>query len=458
MANCPRAFIRAIPCDQTVFQRVEVSAVRPKQLSEMRMIAISLAYPPLAYPRSIQVARLLKYAGIETALFCADEPDARADATIEEEPDKFLEYCERVPVRQSGLSRWIDRLSYRFYKAHWKKRNLTPDPYLGWKGDVLSSVGEFISTVEFRPDIIVSFAQPFTDHLIGMELKRRYGLPWLAHFSDPWVDNPFSPYDEQAKKHNLELERAVVEAADLLVFTSNETVDLVFSKYPDQLRDKARVLPQCFDGARFGNSGRGPGGEILIRYLGNFYGNRTAGPLISALERLCRLDAESIRNVRFELVGPGNAEEVGRLASGLPDGLVSARPGVGYQESLEMMSGADGLMVIDAPAKLSVFLPSKLIDYIGAGRPVLGITPPGAARSLIEELGGMVTDPDHPERAAESIRSFIRELSERRSRGLVDPWGDRTVRERYSAETIASGFRSLIEPLAAGPKNGSETS
>jgi hypothetical protein len=43
---------------------------------------------------------------------------------------------------------------------------------------------------------------------------------------------------------------------------------------------------------------------------------------------------------------------------------------VGYQESLKLMSEADALLVIDAPADQSVFLPSKLIDYIGAGRPI----------------------------------------------------------------------------------------
>lgn len=383
-------------------------------------------------------------------MFCADEPGARIDKTIEKSPDSFLEYCERVPVRQSAVSRWTDRLTHRFLRGYWKKRNLTPDPYLGWKNDVLSAVERRIADSHSDFDALVTFAQPFTDHLIGLELKRRYGLPWLAHFSDPWVDNPFSPYDAHARKRNLELEKSVIEAADLIVFTSAETIDLVLAKYPAEFRKKARVLPQCFDRQRFNTLRPAQDGDILIRYLGNFYGNRTAGPLIETIQRLHDIDTAVLNGVRFELIGPGNAEEVGRLTTGLPGGLIRARPGVSYQKSLELMSEADGLMVIDAPAKLSVFLPSKLIDYVGAEKPVLGITPPGAARKLIAELGGVVTDPNGGEAAAESLRSFVRLLRERRAGKDLEPWGLSEVRRRYDAETIAADFRTLLSELAEG--------
>ena len=44
-----------------------------------------------------------------------------------------------------------------------------------------------------RPDALVSFGMPMTDHLLGLDLKRATGLPWLAHFSDPWAGNPHHP-------------------------------------------------------------------------------------------------------------------------------------------------------------------------------------------------------------------------------------------------------------------------
>jgi hypothetical protein len=38
---------------------------------------------------------------------------------------------------------------------------------------------------------MVPFGNPMTDHLVGLSLSRKYRIPWIARFSDPWVDNPY---------------------------------------------------------------------------------------------------------------------------------------------------------------------------------------------------------------------------------------------------------------------------
>jgi glycosyltransferase involved in cell wall biosynthesis len=414
----------------------------------MKILAVSLAYPPLAYPRSIQVARLLKHTDASTVLFCADEPGARFDSTIEPDAEAKLDACIRVPVEKSGGSGWIDRLAYRFAPSIWKTRNLVPDQYEKWKLAILNEVDKYFTNNDFRPDVIVTFAQPFTDHLIGMELKRRLKFRWMAHFSDPWVDNPFTPFDKKTRRMNLEMERSVAETADMLVFTSSETVDLFYKKYPAELKKKARVLPQCYDPDLFSDRNDQTRDKLAIRYLGNFYGRRTPRPLISALLELHRTRPESLNNVSFELIGPGDAEGVKKLAGSLPEGLVTARPSVIYRESLDLMSGADGLLIIDAPAEKSVFLPSKLIDYIGASRPILGITPGGTAASLIRELGGRVADPANVGDVSAAMEKFIEQLKTRR--GVAEAWGEPSVRERFTAVRVSSDFRSLLEELRTG--------
>lgn len=412
----------------------------------MNILAISMAYPPLAYPRSIQVARLLKHAGQRTVLVCADEEGSRLDRTIEPEAEASLLACVRVPVRKRRLDQLVDRLTYRFLRRVWNQRNLAPDTYGAWKSDVLIAVEKYLGASEFSPDAVVTFAQPFTDHLIGLELKRRLGKPWLAHFSDPWADNPFSHFDRPTREANLRLERSVAEAADLLVFTSAETVDLFFEKYPKDLKNKARVLPQCFDPDQFGPDV--PGGAMTIRYLGNFYGRRTPAPLLQALRSIAKDDSEILEDLTFELVGSGDAEDVQRMAIGLPKDLVTVRPSVDYSKSLALMSQSDGLLVIDAPAEKSVFLPSKLIDYIGADRPIFGITPPGAASKLISQIGGEVADPSDVKDMVLKLRIFIDKLRQRRIEQMAR-WGDEKVRECFSAEMLARDFNLMMDELIA---------
>ena len=150
--------------------------------------------------------------------------------------------------------------------------------------------------------------------------------------------------------------------------------------------------------------------------------------------------------MRFELVGAkdmGQLEEAG-LGS-LPEGLVVSRPPVKYVESLRLMSEADGLLVIDSPAELSVFLPSKLIDYAGAARPVFGITPPGAAARLIRQLGGWVADPSDAGAVADTLKRFLAFL--RASSGSAAAWGDAGVRCGFEPSAVAERFAGILREV-----------
>lgn len=421
-----------------------LEAEQPRQIN---LLAVSFAYPPLAYPRSIQVARLIKFLDASTVLVCGDEEDMRKDVTIEPDAESLLKNCLRVPFDVSRRTKYADRLFYRFHLSQWKSRNMAPDKYRTWKSAAVKAIEDFMQVKSYEPDALVTFGQPFTDHLVGLELKRRYGLPWLAHFSDPWVDNPFNDYDEHTKKLNLILEREVVEATDMLAFTSQETVDLVMAKYPPEWKSKTRILPQSFDPALF-EVEPARNAKLVIRYIGNFYGHRTPAPLIETLRLMLKTGAELLDGVKFELVGLVEAEMLNDGGgNGLPDGLLRVHPPVDYHESLRQMTGADGLLVIDAPAELSVFLPSKLIDYVGAGRPVLGMTPPGAAASLIRELGGTIADSSDIAEMAAALKNFIVLLRQRRATPDSKPWGTPGVRDRYDASRVAEKFGEMLEEM-----------
>ncbi|HEX8687996.1 MAG TPA: glycosyltransferase, partial [Pyrinomonadaceae bacterium] len=266
-----------------------------------RLLAVSFAFPPLAYPRSGQVARLLKHLGFDTALVCADERGARRDPTLDPDAESSLRACLRVPFPPAGVRRHADRLAARLRLPVWSK---IPDEYRSWGRPALKAVREFAEASGYRPDLVVSFGQPMSDHLVGLRLRKLYGVPWVAHFSDPWVENPFDPRDRLARRINLALERRVAEAADRLVFTSEETVDLVMRKHPAAWRRKARVLPHSFDPALYPAAAEAPGGETVVRYTGEFYGRRTPRPLVETLRSILADAPRLLEGVRFELIGP----------------------------------------------------------------------------------------------------------------------------------------------------------
>jgi hypothetical protein len=378
-------------------------------------------------------------------LVCADYEDRseRSDSALQNDSGNSAIKTLRVPFSLSTWDRLLARVSSRLMLPVVHK---APDAFASWGVRVIDSVAQVINEGH-RFDLLMTFGAPMSDHLIGLKLKRRFGLPWVAHFSDPWVDNPFTSSDRLTNRINRSLERKVLSVADRVIFTSEETVDLVFSKYPTGWKTKARILPHAFDDRLFEGAENQRESAITIRYLGDFYGPRTPGPLFEAVRQLLESDPASLANVRFELIGNiGLQAKDASLVEGLPPQLVSIRPPVGYLESLSLMRTSDGLLVIDAPVAQSVFLPSKLIDYIGSERPIFGISPPGTAANLITELGGWVANPAAGARVRAQLDAFIQFLRKARTESAVS-WGKPEVRRRYEISSVSRMFSEIIDDL-----------
>lgn len=406
----------------------------------MRLLAVSFMLPPMLYPQAIQIGRLLEGCELELATLSGrfagmDSGPKGRDFRSEQ---RFLARIE-LPHR-ARLQGIAHRLAMRLLPFYGR----SPDEFVGWSRCAFGAAADWLATDTARVDLMATFGEPMSDHLVGLELKRRTGLPWLAHFSDPWADNPFRALQPLANLKNRALEAAVIEAADSVVFTSEETRQLVMRKYPRDWLGKAFVLPHSFDPADFGGAPvSGSGESIVLRYLGNFYGHRTPFPLFASLARLAAVQPDLLTGVRVELVGatPGWMRHHPALKR-LPKGLLEFSNPVPYKQSLSLMSSADLLLVIDAPAKHSVFLPSKLVDYIGAGRPIFGIVPPGASQKLISQLGGATADPQAPADIDSALIAAI--AAARSARDDASLWGNPEVREQFEISRVASSFKTML--------------
>ena len=402
----------------------------------MRVLAVSYMLPPMLYPQAIQVGRLLEWSGVElttvSGLLQAGNPPGSHNLTSSTRIIRRIQLPHRAPLQ--GLAHRLAMRLLPFYAR-------TPDEFVGWARRAAVAAAETLRTDGI--ELLASFGEPMSDHLVCLELKRSFGLPWLAHFSDPWSDNPFRSFQPLANSRNRRLEAQVIEAADCLVFTSEETRQLVMAKYPAVYLNKSFVLPHSYDPADFAQAPpRQSRSSLVIRYLGSFYGHRTPFPLFSSLLRLSRSHPQLLEGVRVELVGsmPGWMR-LHHALDRLPPGLLQIRDPVPYRRSLELMRDADLLLVIDAPAKSSVFLPSKLADYIGAGRPIFGIVPPGASQRVITQLGGRTANPSNPMAIDAGLLAAI---AEAKSSQMPEAWGDPSIRASFSIAKIAKDFRNVL--------------
>lgn len=405
----------------------------------MKLLVVSFCFPPEAAPRSIQVARLLRHLqGVETTLVHGKDNRARFDPTIEPDAVDCIATRIQVPLPRPGWRRYVSAGADRLNLPLW---NRAPDQYAVWRRPALQAIGDWWSRDRGRPDLMVTFGNPMTDHLVGLAVARRFSTPWIAHFSDPWVDNPYHRQHPLDRAVNMQLESSVVRTADRLAFPSEECADFVLRRYPDAVRRKAFILPAAFD-PHFTDRAPLEPDAIVLRHIGEFYGPRTPRPLFQALRTLQDTAPEALAGLRVEIIGgagPGAFEAAG--IHELRPGLIRTRPHVSHRESLELMSAADGLLLIDGPSETrSIFLPSKLIEYIGVERPIYGIAPAGPAATLIDALGGLSADPSDPVRIADQLARFIALLRHRRAEES-ERWGNPRVRARFAAPEVARLFR-----------------
>lgn len=420
-----------------------VETIQNRLVPKLRIIAVSYMLPPMLFPQAIQIGRLLEGCGQSLELLTVTGRIERAllESDFGANVSTHIELDNRRVL--NGL---CHKLAMKFLPFYGR----APDEYSDWVGRAIESVSGLIDRKRSSIDAIVTFGEPMSDHLVGLQLKKRFGLPWVAHFSDPWADNPFRRPYFFSNIINKFLERRVCKAADSLIFTSEETRQLVMQKYPASWVKKAFVLPHSYvvNEMALPSVKNGNDGKIVFRYLGNFYGHRTPFPLINSLRRLLKTNQDVLENVKFEIVGEiAGWMKFHPAINKLPSNVLEFIPQVSYNESIALMKESDVLLVIDAPAKNSVFLPSKLIDYIGSGRQILGIVPQGTSSKLILRMGGCVADPSNPPAVDAAVLEAIRNARSRKN--SASAWGDADVRAEFDISRIAPQFLHVLQTTIA---------
>ena len=120
-------------------------------------------------------------------------------------------------------------------------------------------------------DAVLTSSPPHSTQLIGLELKKRYGLRWIADMRDPWTDIYYYKdlnHTPLARWLDARYERQVLEQADAVLVTSPETKRLFLAKSPSLSAGKFHVLPNGYDESDFREPSAPPTDCLLITHTG----------------------------------------------------------------------------------------------------------------------------------------------------------------------------------------------
>jgi hypothetical protein len=370
-----------------------------------KLLAISWCFPPTIYPRSIQVSRLLAALASHdwhSDVVCVDPSSLRPGQLL----DETLNRPAGGMVKNYQVATLEDWLPVRGMIRLIPALGVLPDPKWVWKKAALRKAMELAARNQYAG--YITFGQPWTDHLVGLQIKEETRIPWVAHFSDPWADSPYVKFSTWVMQKRLEMETAVIKNADAVIFVTDQTADLVMKKYPDSWREKVHVIPHGYETIPANEIQHiNPDKPLELVYSGGFYGQRSPETLLrAAAEIQNQVGYKNSFLIRFIGAMPMEHQQLSQQL-GLKNCLFEgART---HSESQTACQAADVFLVIDAPSEgSSVFLPSKLVDYLAFNKPILGITPAtGASADLLARLGCPAIDPNNVAGIAAQLRLLV---------------------------------------------------
>ena len=304
----------------------------------------------------------------------------------------------QVTEISSGKKTWKQRLSL------WIRANLfVPDPRVGWVKPSVKTLKAYLK--EHPVDAIVTTGPPHSVHLIGQQLHKATGIPWIPDFRDPWSRMYYLKYLPMTAATWAKLRRQEQSVLDQCN-TVLSCTPLVQEEYQAQTATPVACITNGFDEEDFLGPAPEGDGHFNITHTGLFAADGNPFTFWKVLGAMVADDPAFGEALRLRLVGKVDREVLDAIAAaGLSAQTVALGPCDHATAVREQRSATLLVLPLRNDAQYRPILPGKLFEYLAARRPVLGIgQPDGAMARVLEQTQAGVTA-DWSDQA--SMRAFV---------------------------------------------------
>ena len=425
----------------------------PVTTIQKRVLIITYYWPPSGgsgVQRWLKFAKYLPEAGWEPVIFTPENPDFDLqDETLIKEISPNMEvirfpiwepYQLFAKVRKKGKShpgRILEQQKKGFLEkiAIWLRANiLVPDPRVFWVKPSVQFLSQLLKEGQFQA--IITTGPPHSLHLIGQQLKQKYGIPWLADFRDPWSQWEFLdtlPMLPFIRRRHEALEQKVLQQADVVVTISptfqrdleklsGRKIDLITNGYDSaDIPQDFATRPKVAD-------------RLHLVYTGIIDAIRNPLPLMQALKEEFEAAGQEIS---WTFVGKVS-EQVQQQVQVDP-WLRAHIHFVGYvshQEVFDFYAKADALVLILTDTKNAKGnIPGKLFEYLASGLPVLALgDPQGDSSEILSQAGaGAVLSYGDQPAMRQALRRLYQTAGPQQSVGSLEAYSRKTGSKQVAA-------------------------
>ena len=383
------------------------------------------------HPFQVQLSRQLAHLGHRVRhWYCESYPGGKGSLTVaRNDPPGFT---------VEGLS--MGSAFARYQPAHRLVQEMQYGLHLGRR------------IAEASPDVVVLCNVPLLAHWVTAESCKRAGIATVFWHQDiysraiglaaekalPRFGRSLGRVAERFERRVARISRAVIAISDVFVpvldewgVASKTTVIpnwATLSELPLRPRDNAWAQQH------------GLVGRPVVMYTGTLGLKHDPQIIIDIAEELSRRAPEARVVVVSEGMGRDWLEQervVRRLDNLL---LLDYQP---YDLLPDVMASADVLLALLQPDASAYSVPSKVLSYLCAGRPIVGALPPdnAAAVTLRESGAGVVC---HPDKRTAFVEQVLRLLQLGETSEQMAVAGRRYAEKHFQINTVARRFEEIL--------------
>ncbi|MFD2823473.1 glycosyltransferase family 4 protein [Lacinutrix iliipiscaria] len=257
-----------------------------------------------------------------------------------------------------------------------------PDSRKSWVKPSVSYLSTYIS--DFNINTVITTGPPHSLHLIGMQLKERLGVKWLADFRDPWTTIGYHKelrLTEISKQKHLNFERQVLQTADHIIVTSEVTK----VEFKEKTNQPITVITNGYDLEKTG--GVALDEKFTLAHIGSLLSQRNPKILWKVLQELVTENETFANCFQLKLVGSVSNEILKTIQDYSLTNYVDNLGYLSHNESIRHQKASQVLLLIEINSEdTKCIIPGKLFEYMVSNRPIIAIGPKGSdVETIISE-------------------------------------------------------------------------
>ena len=386
----------------------------------MKVLIITYYFPPAGgsgVQRWLKFVKYLQQFNVEPIIYTVENPNYPiTDNSLESE----------IPKGITILRKSIFEPNYFF--SIFGKKNKQSAGFLNQNPSLIGKITQYIRANYFIPDArkfwikpsvkflknylnnnkidaIITTGPPHSVHLIGLALKEKTTIKWIADFRDPWTDIDYFhqlPLTKKSiQKHHL-LEQTVLKKADKLIVVG-KTMQHNYLKF----NKNTHVITNGFDYFKDTKAAQ-LDKKFSLLHIGMLNSDRNHKMLWKILAELCQENPNFKTDLEIKLIGKISTDTFKSLSYFNLNKNLNHIDYVKHSEVIQHQKSAQILvLLINKVPSAKGIITGKIFEYLQAKRPILAIAPTNGdlAEIISNTKSGIVVDFDDEKKLKKTILS-----------------------------------------------------